>query len=65
VQSDDFWAFAGEHCTDRELSALRVYFAQQFGDHTHREAADLLGLSKNAYKQRVRRAKRKLYERKQ
>lgn len=61
VRSEDFWAFAAEHCTDRELDVLRM----RGRGFTNREGAELLGISKKAYERRLRRAMDRMRERRQ
>lgn len=52
MQPDDFWAFAEEHCTDRELRVLRMH---RNGYQTW-EIAEALGLSPHAVRMRYKRA---------
>ena len=61
MDPDDFWALAGEHCTDRELEALRI----RASGATHSEGGDQLGITKQAFHRRIRRATARIRDRKQ
>jgi len=60
MDPDDFWALAGEHCTDRELEALRLRAAGA----TYKQGGKQLGITKQAFHRRIRRATARIRDKK-
>lgn len=60
MEPDDFWALAGEHCTDRELEALRL----RASGLTYKQGGKQLGITKQAFHRRINRAMKRIRDRK-